>query len=41
MGFVSLGVESTCDVTCFGTVNIKMFDGVVRNLGGVVYTLKM
>lgn len=34
--FVSLGDESRCDVMGVGMVKIKIFDGMVHTLGGVV-----
>ncbi len=38
---MSLSDGSICDITGVGLVKIKMFNGVVRTLGGVAYVPKM
>ena len=40
-GTFSLPDWSKCDVMGLGTVKVKMFDGVVRTLGGVAYVPKL
>ncbi|WRX09049.1 zinc finger protein [Theobroma cacao] len=40
-GNLTLGNKSIMKVMGLGVVKIKMFDGVVRSLGGVAYVLKM
>lgn len=41
IGFVSLSDGSICDITGVGMVKIKMFNGVVLTLGGVVHVPKI
>ena len=40
-GKVLLGNNLACKVTRIGTINIKMFDGVIRNLEQVRYITEL